>query len=146
MGPVSEQDMFNDIFKVNLFSNHHMRKMNYSKQKHRHRYAYASVHVNSHNSQTHRIPLSLCGSVFSGIMLHMKTVCRSCLQDVRDICKTDYILWVKSQCLRGVLETGGALIKCQLFHPLSWWSFLLICDLELGLLSVPSSILRMEKL
>lgn len=54
--------------------------------------AYASVHVSSHNSQTHRIPLSLCGSVFSGIMLRMKTVYRSCLQDVRDICKTDYIL------------------------------------------------------
>ena len=95
MGPVSEQDMFSDIYKVNLFSksSHDEEELQQNKKKqHKHRYARASVHVSSHNSQTHRILLSLCGSVFSGIMLRMKTVYRSCLQDVRDICKIDYML------------------------------------------------------
>ena len=135
MGPVSEQDMFSDIYKVNLFSksSHDKEELQQKKKnQHKHRYARASVHVSSRNSQTHRILLSLCGSVFSGIMLRMKTVHRSCLQDVRDICKTDYMLWVKSQCLRGVLKPWELWSKasCYIRSPgdLSGWSVTLSLD------------------
>lgn len=84
--------MFSDICKVNLFSksSHDEDELQKTKTQAQICICFCTCEQPQFSdTQNSTLALRQC---FSGIMLRMKTVYRSCLQDVRDICKTDYIL------------------------------------------------------